>query len=440
MSQAVDAGSLNRAENEGASAGGEKLAPAPAGRLVAAPPGKTAPPGEKTVAPGASRKRTPRLIAAMALAAGTIAGGWYVTHLGQESTDDAQVEGRVMNVAARISGQVIRVHVEDNQTVDAGDVLVELDPADLTAKVDVARADVAAAAAAVEGARSSLSLVERTAPAGLAEARGSMTSAASSVVAARAAIEQARAEVTAAESRKALSDVNLKRAAALFHSAAVAQAELDARQTEYDEAAANTERARARFASAEAALSGSGGSVALARGRLDAAASAPEQIAAARAAVSLAEARALQTKAALELAQLNASYAVIRASRRGVVSRRTVEEGQTVSPDRPLMAIVPLDDVWVVANFKEDQLAKMREGQRATVELDTYGRHELRGHVESIAGGTGARFALLPPDNATGNFVKVVQRVPVLVRLDKGSGFVLRPGMSADVTVWTSGS
>jgi membrane fusion protein, multidrug efflux system len=176
----------------------------------------------------------------------------------------------------------------------------------------------------------------------------------------------------------------------------------------------------------------------LATGRLNAAETSPEQVASARAALSLAEARVKQMEAALKLADLNLAYTTVRAARRGVVSRRTVEEGQMVSPDRPLLAIVPLDDVWIVANFKEDQLAEMHPGQSATVRLDAYGRRELTGHVDSMAGGTGARFALLPPDNATGNFVKVVQRLPVLVRLDSADGVELRPGMSADVTVRTA--
>jgi len=122
----------------------------------------------------------------------------------------------------------------------------------------------------------------------------------------------------------------------------------------------------------------------------------------------------------------------------GVVSRRTVEHGQLVSPDRPMMALVPLQDVWVVANFKEDQIGEMRPGQKVTVHVDTYGRRDFPGHVESLAGASGARFALLPPDNASGNFVKVVQRVPVLVRLDRTSDVPLRPGMSATVTVRTN--
>ena len=175
----------------------------------------------------------------------------------------------------------------------------------------------------------------------------------------------------------------------------------------------------------------------LAKGRLSAAQTAAEQVASARAALALAEAKTLQAEAALKLAELNLSYTTVRAPHRGVISRRTVEQGQSVGPERPLLAIVPLDDVWVVANFKEDQLAGMRAGQSTTVRLDTYGRRKFRGHVESIAGATGARFALLPPDNATGNFVKVVQRIPVLIRLDGSAGVELRPGMSADVTVRT---
>jgi membrane fusion protein, multidrug efflux system len=156
---------------------------------------------------------------------------------------------------------------------------------------------------------------------------------------------------------------------------------------------------------------------------------------AASAQVNLAGARLKQADAALKLAALNLSYASIRAPHRGVVSRRTVEVGNMVSPERPLLAIVPLDDVWVVANFKEDQIGHMQPGQAAVVKLDAYGSKKFAGHVESLSAGTGSRFALLPPDNASGNFVKVVQRVPVLIRIDDRSGLDFRPGMSADVTI-----
>jgi membrane fusion protein (multidrug efflux system) len=387
--------------------------------------------------PATRRKRTPFLIAGLGVAAVLVSAIWYLLHLGRESTDDAQVEGRVMSVSARVPGQVLRVRVEDNQLVDAGDVLVELDPADYAAKADAARADVAAARAAADGARSTLALTEKTAPANLVQARGGLTAAAFSITSAQAAIEQAKADLAAAESRKSLAELNLKRARALVDANVLPAADLDLRQTELDAAAAQYEKERARVAAAQAGHAGSGGGLVLARGRLTGAQTAAEQVASARAALALAEARTLQADAALKLAALNLSYTTVRAPRRGVVSRRSVEEGQSVSPERPLLAIVPLDDVWIVANFKEDQLAEMRAGQNATVRLDTYGRRKFRGHLESIAGGTGARFALLPPDNATGNFVKVVQRVPVLIRLDGVPGVELRPGMSADVTVRT---
>jgi len=385
--------------------------------------------------PATRRKRTPVLVAGLSAAAVLVAGVWYLLHLGRESTDDAQVEGRVISVSARVPGQVFRVHVQDNQLVNAGDVLLELDPADYLAKTDAARADLAAARAAADGARSTLALTEKAAPANLVQAKGALTAAVFSISSAAAAIGQANADLTAAESRKSLAELNLKRARALVDANVLPAADLDLKQTEFDAKSAEYARERARVSAAYAGHAGSGGGLVLARGRLTAAQTATEQVASARAALALAEARTLQADAALKLAELNLSYTTVRAARGGIVSRRSVEEGQTVSSERPLLAIVPLDDVWVVANFKEDQLAEMRTGQSATVRLDTYGRRTFRGHVESVASGTGARFALLPPDNATGNFVKIVQRIPVLIRLDGPPGVALRPGMSADVPV-----
>jgi len=387
--------------------------------------------------PMTRRKRTPFLIAGLSAAAVLVSGAWYLLHLGRESTDDAQVEGRVMSVSPRVAGQVLRVRVEDNQVVDAGEVLVELDPADYAAKLDAARADLAAARAAADGARSTLTLTEKAAPANLVQARGGLIAATFSLTSAEAEIEQARADLAAADSRQSLAEINLKRTRALVESNVTPAADLDQRQSEFDAASAQYQRERARLAAALAGRAGSGGGVVLAKGRLSAAQTAAEQVASARAALALAEAKTLQAEAALKLAELNLSYTTVRAPHRGVISRRTVEQGQSVGPERPLLAIVPLDDVWVVANFKEDQLAGMSAGQSTTVRLDTYGRRKFRGHVESIAGATGARFALLPPDNATGNFVKVVQRIPVLIRLDGSAGVELRPGMSADVTVRT---
>src|ERR1700730_14457961 len=333
----------------------------------------------------------PVIIAVLGAAAVLISCVWYLLHIGNESTDDAQVEGRVISVSARVPGQVLRVHAQDNQLVDAGDVLLELDPADYAAKVDAARADLAAARAAADGARSTLALTQKAAPANLVQAQGALTAAVFSISSAAGAIRQAKAALAAARSREALAELNLKRARALVEANVLPAADLDLKQTEFDAASARYEKERARVSAAYAGHAGSGGGLGLARGRLSAAQTAAEQVASARAALALAEARTLQADAALKLAELNLSYTTVRAARKGVVSRRSVEDGQTVSPERPLLAIVPLDDVWVVANFKEDQLAAMRAGQSATVRLDTYGRRTFSRHVESVARGAGGR-------------------------------------------------
>lgn len=404
----------------------DETAPEPAleaGRVPASPPAK--------------RRRTPLLVGALAAVAIAATLTWRVAHAGRESTDDAQVEGRVMNVSARVPGQVIRVHVMDNQTVNAGDVLLELDPADYEAKLAGARANLAAARAAAAAARATLGLTRKTAPANLAQARGGWVAATSSVVAARAAIDQDKASVAAAESRLALAETEWKRASTLVQQSAIPGAELDTRRMDLDAARAALDAARAHLASSDASFHGSTGEVDLAQGRLSSAQTESEQIAAAQAAADLADARVAQMESAVTIAELNVSYTSIRATRRGVVSRRSVEEGQIVNPERPLFALVPLDDVWIVANFKEDQLGEISVGNKAEVEIDTYSGKRLHAHVDSIAGGTGARFALLPPDNATGNFVKVVQRVPVLLRIDEADGLALRPGMSAEVVVDT---
>jgi membrane fusion protein (multidrug efflux system) len=378
------------------------------------------------------------LLPSLIVVAAAVGSAVYVSGRGHESTDDAQVEGRVASVSARVSGQVSHVLVQDNQIVNAGDPLVELDDADLVAKRDAARADLAQAQASERSASAQLALTKKNADAGLTQAQGGLTQATSTVSASQSSVDQARADVTAAESRLALAKLEVDRMRNLVASSALSQAELDTKEAAYDQAVASLAQVRARVASMQASVATSSGGVVAARGRLVAAQTGPEQVDAAKAAVGVAQAHVAQTEAALRTAELNESYAVVRAPVRGVVSKRTVEAGQLVGPDRTLLAIVPLDDVWVVANFKEDQLADMRAGQPVKVKLDTFGRREFTAHLDSIAGASGARFALLPPDNATGNFVKVVQRVPVLVRLDSlPSDVTLRPGMSADVTVDT---
>ncbi|APR80258.1 Membrane fusion component of tripartite multidrug resistance system [Minicystis rosea] len=393
---------------------------------------------EPLTAPVVKKTSRAKILLPILIATATAIGGVAYAHgLGVESTDDAQVEGHLVNVASRINGQVARVLVKDNQLVEAGETIIEIDDRDLVAKLAGARADLASAEAALAAAKAQLALTDRSVAANLAQAKGTLAQASSGWASTRASEQQARADIAAAESKRALAKLDVDRAESLRQKEAISQAELDARRATFDQAVALVEQAKARLASVAAGAASTAGAVEAAEGRLAAAQTGPEQLDAARASVGVAEARVQQAQAALQLAELNASYTKITAPARGVVSRRSVEPGQMVSPDRPLLALVPPDDVWIVANFKEDQLAEMHPGQSVKIKIDAYGSRELQGHVESISGASGARFALLPPDNASGNFVKVVQRIPVLVRLDGAPSVSLRPGMSAYVTVST---
>ncbi len=383
-----------------------------------------------------ARPNRARVVAGVLVTAAVVSAGAYrFANAGTESTDDAFVEGRVMPVAARVQGQVSRVLVKDNQAVNEGDVLVELDPADLQARADVAAADLLSAQAQHDASQAQLALAEKNIAANLQQAEGGLGQASGSVESSKASLEQARADVAAAESRLSLAETELKRSSALVATNSVSRADLDAKQAQFDQAKASLEQAKARFSSTKANIDTSVGGVTLAKGRFLAAQTGPQQLAAAQAAVGVAAARVKQAEAAKTLADLNLGYTKLRAPAKGVVARRNVEVGQLVDPSRPLMAIVPLDDVWVIANFKEDQLRDMKPGAHATIEIDAFSGEKLPAHVESLAGGTGSRFALLPPDNASGNFVKVVQRLPVLLRLDNQPKVQLRPGMSAVVRV-----
>ena len=402
------------------------------------PPLPPEPSASVSVRPGFHQRRSTQVFAGLVALAAVGALGAWIFGRGKESTDDAQIEGRVVSVSPRVSGQVEKVLVVDNQSVKQGDLLVQLDTRDLDAKLSSARADLESARAGLGSAQVSLKLTEVNSAASLRQARGGLTQASSGVQATRSALAQAKAEVESAEAANRLAESDWVRAQDLAKAEAIARADLDARRARMEQARAALDQAQARLSSTEANLASSGGGLTTAQGRLAAAETAPDQVKAAEVAVQAAQARLDQAQAAYDLAALDRSYAEVRAPVDGVVSRRTVEQGQLVSPDRPMMALVPLRDVWVVANFKEDQIGDMRPGQKVAVRVDTYGRRDFPGHVESLAGASGARFALLPPDNASGNFVKVVQRVPVLIRLEQLPEVPLRPGMSATVTVRTN--
>jgi membrane fusion protein (multidrug efflux system) len=400
----------------------------------------TDPAPEKAPVAPAKRSRAKVLLPVLLGAAALIGGGLYLHGRGKETTDDAFVESHVANVAPRVQGQVLHVLVRDNQAVNAGDILIELDDRDATARAHAAKADLESAQASLAASNAQLSLAEHSVDAGLRQAKGGVTQAFAMSGSSKAAIDQARADLVAAESRASLTAMELGRAQKLNSDGAVAQAELDNRKSLNDQALASVDQAKARLAAASVGLQNAGGSIETAQGRLAAAQTGPDQVEVARAQVDVAKARVDQAAAALEQAELNLSYMKVRAPTRGVVSRRSVEPGQLVDPARPLLALTELDDSWIVANFKEDQIGSLRVGQPATVTLDAFSGRKLNGHLDSFSGGTGSRFALLPPDNASGNFTKVVQRVPVLIRIDdKLEGIVLRPGLSAFVTVRTDG-
>jgi membrane fusion protein (multidrug efflux system) len=371
---------------------------------------------------------------ALVLAAAGVAG-YVAAHRGIVSTDDAQVEGDVVDVAPRISGKVARLAVTDDQTVRAGDLIVSLETDQLSQQLGSAQADHDAAKAQLETARAQLALTEKNIAASLAQASGGVALTSGNLAASRASLEQAQAAVKAAKSKLDLATLELSRSRALLATRAVQEDEVDTRQNVLDASQAEYDAAVASLIARQAAIAGAEGDVVTAGGRLDAARTGPEQLASARASVGLAEAKLAQTESALELAKLNLSYAEVRAPVPGQVTRRAVQLGQMVTPDVALLSLVPLEHVWVVANFKEDQVARMRAGCPAKVTFDTYGSRTFAAHVDTLGATSGARLSLLPPENASGNFVKVVQRIPVRLVLDAPAGVPLRPGMSADVDV-----
>ncbi len=413
-------------------------APSTLRREASAPENETPAPVDGSAAPPAKKRRLAPILLPVLAALAALGGGvaWAQTR-GVESTDDAQIEGHVASIAPRVAGQVKSVLVKDNQVVKAGDVLVELDDRDYQVKLAATKADYAAALAALHAARTQLAVTQKTTDSNLVVAQGGVAQASALAGTTQATIDQAEADVRAAKTRRDLAATDFDRVDRLFAQNVTTQADWDARKANLDQADAAVAQATARLAAAKANIVNTAGTIQTAHGRLLSAQMGPDQIEAATAQVELAEARVAQSKAAVDAAELAVSYTQVKAQVGGLVTRRTVEVGQNVSPERPLLAVVPLDDTWVVANFKEDQIAEMKVGQSVKVKIDGYGGRTFVGHVDSLAAGTGSRFSLLPPDNASGNFTKVVQRVPVLVRFDAPPDVTMRPGMSAYVTVST---
>ncbi|MGE0711680.1 MAG: HlyD family efflux transporter periplasmic adaptor subunit [Planctomycetota bacterium] len=399
---------------------------------------------------------------------------WYLHARDHESTDDAYIDGHVVPVAPRVAGHVQRVAVEDNQLVAQGDVLVELDPADLEAELEQAQASLSGLEAQAKAARANVDVTKVTTEAALAEAssgvalaEAELKSAAARVetaagdveeaelqrAAAGAGLEQARAGVQAAEADAERDRLDLTRARELEAQKAATQRDLDHAQAAAHASAARLLAARAQVRAAEAHTRELGATVAAkratlaeerskeveararvaqAQAQLRSAQTGPERVALAAGLVHVVEAQVAGARAGLELARLRRSYAVVRAPQAGRVTRRSVEAGAYVAVGQTLLTVVPAR-AWVLANFKEVQLGRMRPGQPVKVTVDAYPDAPLSGRVDGIQAGTGARFSLLPPENASGNWVKVVQRVPVKIVFDREpdpARYRLVPGLS----------
>lgn len=364
------------------------------------------------------------ILAAVALL--IVVGGTFVWHYYsiRESTDDAQIDGHINPISGRVSGTVVRILHDDNEMVQAGTLLVELDPKDYQVALDRARADLANAQASATAAHVDVPLTTTTSSSQFAAATAAVKAADREIQASQARVQEAQANYT-----KAAAD--LKRMEQLVQKDEVSH-------QQYDAAVAAASASRATLDGASAAVASAESRAAQARAQAAAAETVPEQIRMTRARAGAAAADVQKYQAAVEQAELNLAYTKIYAPVTGVLSKRNVEPGQVIQPGQPLFSIVDLDDIWVTANFKETQLKSMRPGQKATVKVDAYGR-SYGAAVESIGGATGSRFSVLPPENASGNYVKVVQRLPVRIRFDRGQdpNHLLRPGMSVEPTVVT---
>src|SRR5271169_1344940 len=360
----------------------------------------------------------------------------YVTSY--ESTDDAQVDGHINAISTRISGHVVKLNVLDNQFVQAGTVLVEIDPADYQVARDRAQADFDSGRASAAGAGVDVPITSVNTSSQVSSTEADVAGARAGIAAAKQQLEAAKAQRDQAEANNVKAQNDLLRYKQLIDKQEISQQQYDQAVAAARAAAAAVDAARATAEAAESQVTQAQQRLLQAEANWRTSQTAPQQMQVTRSRAASAQADAQRKKADLDQAQLNLQYTKVVAPVAGVVSDRTVEVGQNVAPGQELMKIIPLNDVWITADFKETQLRNMKVGQRVSVEVDANGR-SYKGKVDSIAGASGARFSLLPPENATGNYVKVVQRIPVKIVLEPGSNndHQLRPGMSVTPKVWT---
>lgn len=407
--------------------------------------------------PKSPRQRPVKQILAGALGLGAIVAGtagfrWWQYASTHESTDNATVAGHIYQISSRIPGTIAAVAVDDNQIVSPGQLLVRLDPHDYQVKVQQAQAALAVAQRQAQAAQANISLAGQTNQGQTAEAQGKVSQAIASISDAQAGVSAAQAGVPAAQAELAQAQANLQKAQAdfsryqtLFENGAVSQQQLDASRAAYQTALAQrnaaqegVNQARAKLAQAQQGVTQAQAQLEASRGGLQQAQAGTSQTDVNRSQYAAAEAAIAQAQANLAEAQLQLSYTNITAPAEGRIGRKTAEIGQRVQAGQPLMAVVG-DDMWITANFKETQIDTMRPGEEVEIKLDSFPGKTFTGRVNSLSPASGSQFALLPPDNATGNFTKVVQRIPVKITFDpesiRGYESQITPGMSAEVSV-----
>jgi membrane fusion protein (multidrug efflux system) len=379
--------------------------------------------------------------------------GLFLYYHNRESTDDAQIDGHITPIASKIYGKVSNVLVDDNQAVKAGQPLVKIDPADYQAAVDQAKAALDLAESEARSAGVDVPRTAENVASGSSSADAQLLGAQADLARAQATYEQAQtadlsfaqANVEKSKANAALAQADLARYKPLVDKDEISKQQYDAAKANADATASALKADEEKLAQAQrnvevvkAQLDASKARVLQARAAVEGAQADKKQVSMRTADAQAKIAKVAQARGALDAAVLNLSYTNIVAPVDGVATHKQVEPGQIVQAGQGLLVVVPLQDVWVTANFKETQLRNMHAGQKADVKVDTYGK-TFSGHVDSIAGATGGVLSLLPPENATGNYVKVVQRIPVKIVLDRDSlgSAVLRPGMNVDATVIT---
>ena len=412
----------------------ELVAEKPANAVEAAPHSVKG--GESDGAKAKSMSRARYIAAAAVVLLGAASVPAYRHYAKWESTDDAQIDGYVNPINSRVSGYITNVYVEDNQFVKAGTLLAQIDPKDYIVALNIAQATLANDRATAQASQVNVPVVSVNTSSQLVSAEADVANAQGGISSSEQQLAAAEAAVLQAEANSAKSQDDVQRYKPLADKQEIPEQLYTQAVQTASGAAAAVQAARANVQAARGAVDQARARLAQASASVETARTGPQLIRIEQSRAVAAAAIEQKSGAAVEQAQLNLSYTRIVAPVDGIVAKRSAQPGQYVIPGQQLMAVVPLEDIWVTANFKETQLQNMHPGDPAEIYLDAYG-HTYSGRVESIAGGTGAIFSLLPAENATGNYVKVVQRVPVRLRFDEGQdpGHRLKPGLSVEPKV-----